>query len=81
MSGSMWTMRASGTTSRIAFTAAMSAAQTARRSLSRSSRDLPKGAAQPHSPAMKPKKVISLTGVKKCGPGSAAATCSAVALA
>jgi len=77
----MCTIRAVGSTRRIAFTAAMSASQSFRRKSQRVCRHAPNGAAQPHSPAMQAKKVISLIGVKKFAPGVRGITYSAVAWA
>jgi hypothetical protein len=65
ISGSTWTMRASGSTSRSAFTPAIDALHNATRSFSRPSRVLQYGATQPHSPPAKAKKVISLIGVNQ----------------
>ena len=75
----MFTIRASGATSRIARAPAMAARQSASRKRKRSSRVVRKGATQPHSPPAKAKKVISLTGVKKCGPRGRGTTYSAAA--
>jgi hypothetical protein len=75
----MFTIRAAGATSRIARAPAMAAAHRARRSRKRAPRFVPKGAIQPHSPPANAKKVISLTGVKKCGPRTRGTTYSAAA--
>jgi hypothetical protein len=72
-------MRASGSTSRIALTPAIAARHSARRRRSRSSSSFLKGATQPQAPPQSAKKLISLIGVKKCGPRTRGMTYSAAA--